>query len=598
MTVPERLSALRQEMRAQDLSLYLIPTSDFHGSEYVGDYFKCRSYISGFTGSAGTLLVGLDSAGLWTDGRYFLQAGQQLSGSGITLFKMGEPGVPELMDYIVQQLPQGGRLGFDGRTLDTGFVRKLEQRLAEKGGVLCPELDLAGAVWPDRPSLSCRPAWELDLTYAGERRQDKLTRVRSAMEQAGAQQLLVTALDEIAWLLNIRGDDVECNPVVLSYALVTNSGVELFAQRQVFSDELLQTLAKDGLTLHPYDGIYDALAQLPAGTALWLDSARANYALFHQVAAGVQIIDRMSPLQRMKSIKNPTELENVRQAHLKDGIAVTRFLYWLKNHPHPETLTELSAAEKLAGFRQEQTHYLAPSFTTISAYGPHGAIVHYAPTPETDIPLAAKSFLLVDSGGHYLEGTTDITRTIAMGPLTDQEKAMYTAVLRGNLALGAARFAHGCSGRNLDVLARIPLWEQGLDYNHGTGHGVGYLLNVHEGPNSIRFRASDDPARTDTTLEAGMITSNEPGFYLTDHFGIRLENLTACREDLQNEYGRFMSLEALTLVPFDRDAVEVSLLSQREQDLLNAYHQRVYEALAPHLPQEEAQWLRQVTMPL
>ncbi len=598
MTIPERLSALRRQMQARGISLYLIPTSDFHGSEYVGSYFKCREYISGFTGSAGTLLVGPETAGLWTDGRYFLQAAQQLQGSGITLFKMGEPDVPALTDYLVSQLPEGGCLGFDGRTLGTRFVQTLECRVTAKGGRLCPDVDLAGDVWPDRPALSHAPAWELPLTHAGESRTEKLARVRAAMAQTGADCLLLTALDEIAWLLNIRGDDVDCNPVVLSYALVSDTGVELFAQAGSFSQELLDLLVADGVTLRPYDSVYDAISALPAGTALWLDSARANYALFHRVPAGVRVVDKMSPVLGMKGVKNTVEVENIRQAHLKDGLAVTRFLYWLKNHPQVETLTELSAAAKLEDFRREQPHYLAPSFETISAYGPHGAIVHYSATEESNIPLAAKSFLLVDSGGHYLEGTTDITRTIALGPLTEQEKALYTAVLRGNLALGAACFAYGCTGRNLDALARGPLWEQGLDYNHGTGHGVGYLLNVHEGPNSIRFRSGDEPARTDAVLEAGMVTSNEPGFYLTDGFGIRLENLIVCREDTQNEFGRFLSFETLTLVPFDRDAIDISLLNEREKALLNAYHQRVYESLVPHLPEEEAAWLRQVTLPL
>ena len=601
MTVPERLSALRQEMRAQDLSLYLIPTSDFHGSEYVGDYFKCRSYISGFTGSAGTLLVGLDSAGLWTDGRYFLQAGQQLSGSGITLFKMEEPGVPKLMDYIVQQLPQGGRLGFDGRTLDTGFVRKLEQRLAKKGGVFCPELDLAGAVWPDRPSLSCRPAWELDLTYAGESRQDKLTRVRSAMEQAGAQQLLVTALDEIAWLLNVRGSDVEYNPVVLSYLLVTQDNAEWFVRKsKTVDDETYDSfdeLMKDGVEIKYYDDICISLSEYAcSGARLYADTSSLNYHLYKvlkDVGDNFSMVTGASPVPLYKAVKNVTEIEGMREAHVEDGVVMEKFLWWLDCCMKDGIeLSEWDAARYLGSLRAEIQGYRGDSFQTISAYGPSAALPHYV-TPESGgMMLEPHGLYLCDSGGQYLFGTTDITRTVPLGPCDGLEMEDYTLVLKGHIGLAMSVFPAGTAGCQIDYAARSPLWQARRNFGHGTGHGVGFFLNVHEGPQDIRQNLNPQP------LVPGMITSDEPGLYREGLHGIRHESLLLCKDAGVNEFASWLCFEPLTLCHIDTSAVIADLLTSDERDWLNAYNERVWQNLSPLLPEEVALWLRTKTLPI
>ncbi len=594
MNIPQRIEALRARMRDAQVSLYLVPTSDFHGSEYVGEHFKCREYLSGFTGSAGTLLVGLEEAWLWTDGRYFLQAARQLEGSGITLMRMGEEGVPTLSGQLARLSGPGAALGFDGRTLSARFVNGLRRQLP--GLALKPDLDLAGEVWPERPALSRRSVWELDARIAGRTRAQKLEQLRSQMEKEGAELLLLPCLDEIAWLLNLRGDDVACCPVFLAYALVERERVRLFAAREIFSPELADALTRDGVELCPYEGIFEALRGLPGGSRLWLDSAAANYALFASLPAGTHVTDKPTPVVLAKSVKNEAEIEGERTAHLYDGIALTKFLYRLKTGG-VEGLTELSAARILEELRRGQPGYLGPSFETISAYGTHGAVVHYAPTPETDLPLEARSFLLVDSGGQYRTGTTDVTRTIALGPLTGQERQLYTAVLRGHLALAAARFRQGCTGRNLDYLARAPLWEKGLDYNHGTGHGVGFLLNVHEGPNNIRWRPAQNPA-DDAVLLPGMITSDEPGIYLDGRFGVRLENLLLCTQTQRTEYGVFLGFEPLTLAPFDRQAILPGEMTGEERALLNRYHQHVYETLAPHLSPEEARWLQAETLPL
>lgn len=594
MDIPERLTALRARMAKAGVTLYLVPTSDFHGSEYVGEYFKCREYLSGFTGSAGTLLVEETQAWLWTDGRYFLQAQRQLEGSGITLMRMGEEGVPTLPEKLAELCGPGAVLGFDGRTLSARFVNSLRRKLP--GLALRPGLDLAGEVWPGRPALSQQPVWELPAEAAGRTRAQKLADIRAGMRAEGAGLLLLTCLDEIAWLFNLRGDDVACCPVFLAYALVEEDHARLFAAREAFSQELAASLKADGVELCPYGDIFAALRALPGGSALWLDSATANYSLFCSLPAGTHVTDKPSPAVLAKSVKNDAEIQGEKTAHLYDGIALTKFIYRLKTGG-AEGLTELSAADILEELRRHQPGYLGPSFETISAYGPHGAVVHYAPTPETDLPLQARGFLLVDSGGQYRTGTTDVTRTIALGPLTGQERQLYTAVLRGHLALAAARFRQGCTGRNLDYLARAPLWEKGLDYNHGTGHGVGFLLNVHEGPNNIRWRPAQNPA-DDAVLLPGMITSDEPGIYLDGRFGVRLENLLLCTQAQRTEYGVFLSFEPLTLAPFDRQAILPGEMTREELALLNRYHQRVYETLAPHLSPEEARWLQAETLPL
>ena len=593
MTVSQKLAALRRAMAQRGIAAYLVVTDDFHASEYVGDYFKSRAFLSGFTGSAGTLVVLPDSAALWTDGRYFLQAEAQLAGSEITLMRDGQSGTQTLEDFLFERLPSGSRLGFDARTVSTALARKLGKKLSVKKIRFAGEEDLLASIWTDRPALSAEPIWELDCSYAGESRSGKLARVRKAMQRTGADAFLIPALDEIAWLLNLRGNDVACTPVFLSFLLLTKERTVLCVQRQAVSSEIESALSADGVTLAPYEDIYMLCRTLPAGTKLLLDERSANYALTQSLPEQIEVLNRPSPILLMKAVKNPTECRNLRRAHLSDGIALTRFLFWLKHAVEQERVTELSAAEKLEAFRRESPDYLEPSFAPILAYGPHGAIVHYDPTEETDIPLAPHGFCLADTGGHYRTGTTDVTRTIALGPLTPEEKRIYTLVLRGHLQLSAAHFRHGVTGENLDILARGPLWEHGLDYNHGTGHGVGYLLSVHEGPQRIHWNVASNAQHT--VLEPGMVFSNEPGLYLTGKFGVRLENLVLVQETEQQD---FLSLEPLTLAPFDRDAIEVSLLSDRELALLNDYHARVYAALAPHLPDAERAWLRDAAAPL
>ena len=590
----EELCRLRGRMQEESVDAYLIMTDDFHGSEYVGDYFKSREYISGFTGSAGTLLVRKDCAGLWTDGRYFLQAETQLAGSGITLFRSGQPGVPDLEDYLAEQLADGQTLGFDGRCVMAGYARKLRERLEQKGVRIRNDLDLVGDVWPDRPALSKEPVWQLAERYAGIGVKDKLAEVRQILHKKKADWFLLASLEDICWLLNVRGNDVACTPVVLSYLMMSRDQVFWYVQREAVPEPVQADLQEAGVVLREYGQIYEDASHLPGGVRLLCDENHVNDALISRIAPDVVVVDGENPTLLLKAVKNPVEIANEKAAHIKDGIAVTRFIYWLKTRVGREEITEISAASRLEMFRREQEDYLEPSFYPILAYGPHGAIVHYSADETSDVPLEPEGFLLADTGGHYMEGTTDITRTIALGPLTEEQKEMYTTVLKAHIRLADAVFLQGAAGVSLDVLARTPLWERGLDYNHGTGHGVGYLLSVHEGPNSFRFRPSAVRGG-DHVMKEGMITSDEPGIYLEGKFGVRLENLLVCAARQTNSYGTFLGFEPLTMVPFDRDAILWDTLSEKELRWLAAYHQKVYESLAPHLSEEERQWLRETT---
>lgn len=593
MNTTEKLQALRALMWHRKIAAYIVPTDDFHSSEYVGDYFKAREYLSGFTGSAGTLLVMPKRALLWTDGRYFLQAEEQLSGSGIELMKSGQPDVPTLAAFLGQELSEGDAVGFDGRTVTGAFVQELKEQTAGKKITFRGDKDLAGLVWEHRPPMSAEPVWEIEISYAGLSREEKLEKVREKMAETGADAYLVTALDETAWLLNLRGGDVKNTPVFLSYMFITKKRAILCAQEGAFSEKIRKELKQSGVTLLPYEKIEDLVSSLPAGQRLLVDESKVNYRLLQAVSKGVEKVKQPSPIELLKAVKTPREIDHIRVAHMKDGVALTKFIYWLKSHVGQEKITEMTAADKLEEFRTEQEGYLGPSFDPIIAYGAHGAIVHYEATPETDAEIKPEGLCLADTGGHYGEGTTDVTRTIVLGELTAEEKRSYTLVLKGHLRLGAAKFRKGVCGQNLDVLARIPLWENGLDYDHGTGHGVGYLLSVHEGPQNVRWRMKKDTACV--PLEEGMIISNEPGLYMAGKYGIRHENLVLVREGEKNDFGQFMYLEPLTMVPFDKEAIDVSLMSEEEIELLNGYHQKVYETLAPYLTGEELTWLKEVT---
>ena len=571
------LELLRVKMKETGVDACLIPTSDFHGSEYVGDYFKCREYISGFTGSAGTLVVTLDEAGLWTDGRYFLQAAKQLSGSGITLMRERQPGVPSIEEYLKTTLKKGETLGFDGRCIMAEYADTLITQLNALGVAVRTDIDLPGAVWEKRPPLSAQAVWPLPVEYAGESSESKIKHVREFISEKKAQYLLLTSLEDIAWLLNMRGNDVESTPVILSYFLLGQQEIIWYVQEECLSEKIKILLEMQGIKNAPYAQIYEDVKKLPEEASVYYDKAA---------------VEGVNPTLLFKAKKNPVEVENERKAHIKDGVAVTKFIYWLKKNVGKQKVTERTAAAKLEEFRMAQENYIEPSFAPIIAYKEHGAIVHYSATKESDAEIQPESFVLADTGGHYLEGTTDITRTIALGTLTQEEKEMYTTVLKGHIQLETARFLQGCSGQSLDILARTPLWEKGLDYNHGTGHGVGYLLSVHEGPNSFRYRPSVN-GRNDCILEEGMITSDEPGIYLEGKFGIRLENMIVCQKDVENEYGSFLCFDSLTLVPFDLSAIILEELSTKERRWLEQYHKKVFETIAPYLTEEETEWLKE-----
>ena len=581
-------------MQENGVDMYLIETDDFHCSEYTGAYFKCREYISGFTGSAGTVVVTADAAGLWTGGRYFIAAAQQLEDTGIRLYKMGQPGVPTVQQYIVNTIREGQCLGFDGRTVNARAGRALVRALEAKGAHVNAKLDLVGEIWEDRPPLSHEPAWILDKAYAGRSREDKIDLIRRILKERGRDMLVVTALDDIGWLLNIRGNDIAYTPVVLAYMLIGQEMLRLYINPDVLSEEVRTALESAGVELAPYDGIYADMGRIPAGTQVICDGTQVSYAIVCSAAGGVRICDETDPIQKPKAIKNRTEIANIRNAHLKDGIAQTKFMCWLKQNAGKVPMTEISVSEKLEELRRQQPDYIEASFAPISAYGPHAAIVHYEASPETDIPVEAHGLLLMDTGAHYLDGTTDVTRTYVMGALTDRERFYFTQVLRGSLHLASAKFRYGCTGYSLDYTAREPLWQLGVDYNHGTGHGVGYLLNVHEGPNVIRWRQL--PGRNEgAIMEPGMVTSDEPGVYFENEFGIRHESLLLCRKAEKNRCGQFMEFETLTLVPYDLDGVDPSLLTEEERHFLNDYHRKVFESLAPFMTADELEWLAHAT---
>ena len=596
--IKNRIERLRKKMKEENIDVYYVPTGDFHGSEYVSDFFRCREFLSGFTGSAGSMVITRTEAGLWTDGRYFIQAKEQLKDTGITLYKKGQEGVPAVHQYILDQLPSGGTLGMDGRVVSCTWVEGLKRAVSTKRGTVVTKKDLVGEIWENRPALVFHPAYCLAEKYTGESRREKLGRLRKRMKEKKGGCMIFSALDEIAWLLNIRGEDVACNPVVLSYLAVDMDNCYLFTGPDVFSEQDREALEADGVTLCTYDDIYRFVCTYQHEVNIYVDKRRVNAEIVENFAKNLRLIPMPSPVVLWKAVKNRTEIEGEKQAHIRDGVAVTKFIYWLKKNVGTVPMTECSVSDKLESFRKEQKNYIGPSFDTIAGYADHGAIVHYEATPETDRPLLPDNFLLLDSGGQYLDGTTDVTRTVFLGEIVSEEQRKhYTAVLRGNLNLCAATFMYGCSGVALDYAARKPLWDMGLDYNHGTGHGVGCFLNVHEGPNAIRYRITAQPDGN-PVLEEGMVTSDEPGLYLEGKYGIRLENLILCVKRDKNEFGQFMGFEPLSFVPFERKAIDVSCMSTEEIDLLNVYHQQVMEKIGSYLNPEERKWLEKECAPV
>ena len=589
MNIAERLRALRSLMEAKGYDAYLIPTDDHHQSEYVGEHFKARAYMTGFTGSAGTALITMGEAGLWTDGRYFIQAEKQLANTGIKLFKAGEANVPSLEDYLADVLPRGGVLGFDGRVVSTKRGHRLEAAIAAKNGRICASEDLVDRIWKDRPPFSEKPAFALDEKYTGERTASKLSRIRKAMKDTGATVHIIASLDDICWITNLRGRDIEYFPLLLAYCVITMDGMKLYIDDRKLTAEMKEKLARDNISLHPYSGIYEDVTRLKDNDTILLDSSRLNYALYQHLPKSARIVDRENPTVLMKAIKNETELKNIIRAHIKDGVAVTRFMYWLKQNIGKIEITELSAAEKIEEFRREQTGYLWPSFEPICGYGEHGAIVHYSSTSETDVPIQEGSLFLTDTGGGYYEGSTDITRTFACGQIPAHMKEDFTTVLQGNLHLARAVFLYGTTGYQLDVLARLPAWKRGITFHHGAGHGVGYLMNIHEAP--ARF-SSAAPEKEAHPLQPGMVITNEPGIYVEGSHGVRIENEMIVRKGQRNEYGQFLWFEPVTYVPVDLDAIEPGLLTTEDKEQLNAYHAKVYEVISPYLNEEEKEWLK------
>lgn len=581
-------------MAQRGIDIYVVPTSDFHDSEYVGEHFKVRKFITGFTGSAGTAVITMTEAGLWTDGRYFVQAERQLEGSTVTLYRMGEEGVPTVDEFLAEKLPENGCLGFDGRVIGGTWGRRMEKLAEKKNGTIHCNEDLIDIIWEDRPALSKEPVFILEEKYAGKSTAEKLAAVREAMEKEGADYHILTSLYDIAWLLNVRGGDIECVPVVLSYLVLTEKECIWFLQEEIVDEKLRAYLNENHITTRSYDAIYEYVLDIPANAKVLLSAGQVNYRIVSSLNEDITIIDKPNPTLLMKAVKNQTEVDNTRAAHVKDGVAVTKFMYWLKNNIGKTKITEISASDYLENLRKEQENFLGISFNTISAYGANAAMMHYSATPESDTELKPEGFLLVDSGGHYYEGTTDITRTFALGPITDEMRTHFTAVCRSNMNLAHAKFLYGCTGLNLDILARGPLWEMGIDYKCGTGHGVGYLLNVHEGPNGFRWRVVTE--RNDSgVLQEGMITTDEPGVYLEGKYGIRTENELVCHKSCKNEYGQFMEFENITYAPIDLDAIDPEQMTKREREYLNEYHAMVYKTLSPYMTEEENEWLKRYT---
>ena len=585
-TINNRIAALRTHIAQEQIQAFIIPSTDPHLSEYVAPHWQSREWISGFTGSAGTVVVTAKDAGLWTDSRYFLQAARQLEGTCITLYKEMLPETPNIPEFLSAHLQEGDCVGIDGKMFSAEEVEHLQKELKKSGIRIKSIADPMQLLWTDRPAMPLAPAFVYDTKYAGMSFTEKLPAVRQAMEAAGADSLLLSALDEIAWLLNIRGNDVHCNPVVVSYLLIEKDKVNYFVQPQKVTPELAVYFSANGISVHPYEEIGDYLNSFNAHSIL-MNPAKTNYAIYSAIRPGCLIINGASPVALLKAIRNKQEIAGIHAAMQRDGVALVKFLKWLDEAVPAGKETEISVDKKLHTFRAAQPLYMGESFDTIAGYKEHGAIVHYEATPETDVTLKPEGFLLLDSGAQYLDGTTDITRTIALGPLTEEEKTDYTLILKGHIALAMAVFPEGTRGAQLDVLARMPIWKERMNYLHGTGHGVGHFLNVHEGPQSIRM--NENPV----ALQPGMVTSNEPGVYKAGSHGIRTENLVLTVPAGEGMFGKYLKFETLTLCPICRKGIIKELLTAEEIGWLNDYHRTVYEKLSPDLNNDEREWLKE-----
>lgn len=594
--IKERIAMLRDKMHDMKADWYLIPTADFHNSEYVNEYFKVREFFSGFTGSNGTLLIGRDNAGLWTDGRYFIQAEQELEGTGITVFRMMEEGVPTIMEFLQEHVHAGEQLGFDGRVVAATLGQELEEQMKKKGGDVKYDTDITERIWTDRPVLPANPIILLDEMIAGESVKSKLQKIRKEMDEKNAECHILSKLDDIMWLFNIRGGDIACNPVALSYAVIYKKKAILFLQKKAVTEPLREMAGKENIELESYENILFHIENMQKQKNILLDIQNTNYTVYKTVCKDHAIVNAANPTNFWKSIKNETEQKNMQEVYLRDSAAVTRFIYWVKNIVKEREITEAEAARYLDSLRSELPGYLDLSFDTISAYKENAAMMHYKATEEHTKVLHPEGMLLVDSGGQYLGGTTDVTRTIVLGQVSAKEKIHFTYVCIGMLNLLNARFLYGCTGRNLDILAREPLWSIDTDYKCGTGHGIGYILNVHEGPQSIRWRYASKSE--ETVFEEGMVVSNEPGVYIENEYGIRTENIMICKKGNKNEYGQFMYFEPLTYVPIDMEAIDSSLMTENDIEKINRYHKEVYTKISPYLNETESKWLKKVTQTL
>ncbi|NLE36258.1 MAG: aminopeptidase P family protein [Bacteroidales bacterium] len=588
----KRLAEVRAMMKLRKTDAVIIPSSDPHLGEYVPDHWRVIRWLTGFTGSAGTVIITSTFAGLWTDSRYFIQAEEQLAGSGYELVRLRIPHTPEHIDWLKEKAHQGWKVGVDGRLISVGQMRLLTAAMKDAGVRLDLKADLITPLWRDRPALPSSEAYELDVKYAGVTRKQKLARVREVMAGMKVDYQLLTASDDVMWLLNIRGNDVRYCPLMLSFALVGQEQVLLFADEHKVPESLKSSFNREGIVLLPYDTVTSVLGQLEEGSVLLLAPGTTSAALFRALARNVTIVEDISIPARMKAVKNETELKNVQEVMVRDGIVLTRFFHWLEKAVAESTVTEMSAAATIDSMRTEQEGCAGPSFNTIAAFNAHAALPHYVPDPSTDIKLAKGGIFLLDSGGQYFGGTTDITRTIVLGKPDAAMKRDFTLALKGTIDLAMARFPQGTKGYQLDILARKPLWDNRLNYGHGTGHGVGSFLNVHEGPQTIGSGATGDMK---TSIEPGMILSDEPAFYRQGQYGFRTENLLICRNDGETEYGSFLSFETVTLCYIDPALIDVPLLDDKELEWLNDYHERVYRSLREHLEPELKVWLREKT---
>ena len=579
-------------MAEKGIDAYVVPTADFHQSEYVGEHFKARKYITGFSGSYGTAVICQDDAGLWTDGRYFFQATNELEGSGVRLMKMFVGDTPSVTEYLADKIPEGGKVGFDGRVLSMDEGKEYEDALSPKNISIDYEEDLIDQIWEDRPPLSDKPAFFLEEKYSGESSAHKLERVRKIMKDNGATVHIIASLDDTGWLLNVRGDDIDFFPLLLSYSIVRMDGVDLYVDETKLNDRILEEFKKVNVTLHPYNDIYEDIKKLDASETALIDPMKMNYALYKNIPC--KIAEAANPTILMKAMKNDVELENIKEAHIKDGIAITKFMYWIKTRYDKEDITELSSADKLTSLRAAQEGYIRDSFEPLCAFADHAAMMHYSPSKETDVVLKEGAMFLNDTGGGYYEGSTDITRTFILGSIDQDMKKYFTAVVRAMMNLSRANFLYGCHGYNLDVLVRQPIWDLNIDFQCGSGHGVGYLGNVHEPPTGFRWYVV--PSKNEHhQLEEGMVITDEPGIYEDGKFGIRIENEFIVRKGELNKYGQFMHFETITFAPIDLDGIDPEEMTKSEREWLNNYHKDVYEKIGPHLTDEEREWLKEYT---